>query len=248
LEEAGENLAVEARHRLAEITDGDPDHRAWNGPQAQALQLWNKARNSLRPDAPPADNSPAASIQPPSPQAEVQDCKVAPDCDDLCTCGHERFHHDDGREMGVETNCKARRNGRPCTCKQFEMVEDEEVVEQPPAEPQGDVVEKVAKWLQEFVRRTPAWADLHELERLAWRDSARKLIAEIKPLLALEVRERLEGLERLEPEVEREQQDGRTVDEVLGMVPEPDGRYVPISEVLAALDTPAPSEPEEGSK
>lgn len=44
------------------------------------------------------------------------------DCDDLCTCGHERFHHDDGREMGVYTNCKA----HGCTCKQFEAVEPEE--------------------------------------------------------------------------------------------------------------------------
>ncbi|HET7455424.1 MAG TPA: hypothetical protein VFJ76_07885 [Solirubrobacterales bacterium] len=41
--------------------------------------------------------------------------KVA-DCDDLCKCGHERFHHDDGREMGVETNCKS----RGCTCQKFE--------------------------------------------------------------------------------------------------------------------------------
>lgn len=38
------------------------------------------------------------------------------DCDDLCTCGHERFHHDDGREMGVETNCKS----PGCTCQKFE--------------------------------------------------------------------------------------------------------------------------------
>jgi histidine triad (HIT) family protein len=76
-----------------------------------------------------------------SPQAEVEDC------DDLCTCGHERFHHDDGREMGVETNCKARRNGNPCTCKQFDLVDDEEVVQQSPAEQQGDVVEVLAEWL-----------------------------------------------------------------------------------------------------
>lgn len=39
------------------------------------------------------------------------------DCDDLCTCGHERFHHDDGREMGVLTNCKA----HGCGCQAFEF-------------------------------------------------------------------------------------------------------------------------------
>ena len=57
LEKAGELLAVEARHRLGEITFDNPDHPAWQGPQAQALKVWNEARNSLRPDAPPADNS-----------------------------------------------------------------------------------------------------------------------------------------------------------------------------------------------
>lgn len=58
LEKAGEKLAVEARYPLAEITDGDPpEHRAWNDAQAEALKAWNEARNSLRPEAPPADNS-----------------------------------------------------------------------------------------------------------------------------------------------------------------------------------------------
>ncbi|HET7455423.1 MAG TPA: hypothetical protein VFJ76_07880 [Solirubrobacterales bacterium] len=57
LESAGEKLAVEARHRLSEITFDNPDHPAWKGPQATALTIWNEARNSLRPDAPPADDS-----------------------------------------------------------------------------------------------------------------------------------------------------------------------------------------------
>jgi hypothetical protein len=70
LEGAGERLAVEARHRLAEIAGDDVDHPAWQGPQAQALKVWNEARNSLRPDAPPADNSATTSTPPPSPQAE----------------------------------------------------------------------------------------------------------------------------------------------------------------------------------
>jgi hypothetical protein len=37
------------------------------------------------------------------------------DADDLCTCGHERFHHEDGRETGVYTNCKA----AGCKCPAF---------------------------------------------------------------------------------------------------------------------------------
>ncbi len=36
-------------------------------------------------------------------------------CDDPCTCGHERFHHEDGFGLGIDMNCKA----CGCTCKQF---------------------------------------------------------------------------------------------------------------------------------
>jgi hypothetical protein len=43
------------------------------------------------------------------------DCFEEEDCDDLCTCNHARFHHDDGREMGVYTNCKA----GGCACQKF---------------------------------------------------------------------------------------------------------------------------------
>jgi hypothetical protein len=55
LEEAGEKLAVEARHRLHDVTDDDLDHAAWSGPQAEALNAWNEARKALRPETPPRD-------------------------------------------------------------------------------------------------------------------------------------------------------------------------------------------------
>lgn len=63
LEKAGEKLAVEARHRLCDITGDDPDHRAWNGAQAEALTAWNEARNSLRPDVSQQDQPEVAIEQ-----------------------------------------------------------------------------------------------------------------------------------------------------------------------------------------
>lgn len=64
----------------------------------------------------------AADLQSAIEQVGGRDTTTIPaeneDPDDLCDCGHERFHHDDGREMGVLTHCKA----RGCTCKQFEQV------------------------------------------------------------------------------------------------------------------------------
>jgi hypothetical protein len=63
LEAAGEKLAMEARIRLQEITQDDIDHPAWSGPQADALKAWNQARNSLRPEQPPTDNSAPSDSQ-----------------------------------------------------------------------------------------------------------------------------------------------------------------------------------------
>jgi hypothetical protein len=192
------------------------------------------------------------STQPPSPQAEVEDC------DDLCTCGHERFHHDDGREMGVETNCKARRNGNPCTCKQFDLVDDEEVVQQSPAEPQGDVVEEVlAKRLYEQFGRSPlagarSWSQVGSGQRRRWHRDARDHLAAITPLLrssyALVVRERLEASETKDAIFQE------AVKHMSFESPEHQEEYVwqlvdgVVTTILAALDTPAPSEPEEGNR
>jgi hypothetical protein len=206
-----------------------------------------------------------------------------PDCDDLCTCGHERFHHDDGREMGVETNCKTTRDGKPCTCEQFEMVDDEEVVEQSLAEPQEDAVEVLAKEIHRIAAGVP-WDDLSEASRDRKLARARDTVAAITPLLpgpaldrqrlekikralkwkrepatkqidealdrtedalaALDdpllpgssyVRERLEKLERFDPELD----DDRAG---VSMLAWPEGDWLWRSEVLAALDTPVPSE------
>jgi hypothetical protein len=118
----------------------------------------------------------------PCPDCTGKQSPAEPDCDDLCTCGHERFHHDDGREMGVETNCKATRNGEPCTCEQFEMVDDEEVVEQSPAELQGDVVEVLAKELVKKDGWLP-WDALTKRSKELNRRRARDLLAAITPVL-----------------------------------------------------------------
>jgi hypothetical protein len=72
---------------------------------------------------------------------------------------------------------------------------------QPPAEPQGDVVEKLASWafagresaLAHFEGRDERlWADLTEGARDGWRTAASNLLPRLTPLLALEIRERLE--------------------------------------------------------
>jgi hypothetical protein len=63
----------------------------------------------------------------PAPQPEQEK-----DADDLCAkCQHERFHHDDGQEMGADGDCKV----RGCTCGQFVAEPEQE------KEPGGDGAE-----------------------------------------------------------------------------------------------------------
>lgn len=89
----------------------------------------------------------------------------------------------------------ARRNGRPCTCKQFEMVDDEEIVEQSPAEPQGDVVEKVARFLFDGSKVDPVHWDRITPRQKDWlRKEARELLTIVTPLIHLEIKERLEEI------------------------------------------------------
>jgi hypothetical protein len=111
---------------------------------------------------------------------------------------------------------------------------------QSPAEPQEDVVEVLAKWIfDRFMqdrRQDGDWETLADKLKTGWRNEARKLLADLTPLF--DVRERLEGLVNAVAKAWPVICDG-TPDEV-----------APVREALrnarAALDTPAPSEPEEG--
>jgi hypothetical protein len=133
-----------------------------------------------------ADDTSGGTILCPDCNGTGKQPPAEPDCDDLCTCGHERFHHDDGREMGSGSTCKGWRNGRPCTCQQFEMVDDEEVVEQPPAKPQGDAAEELAKQLA-----FGDWDEAAPEVKEQWLRLTRRYVAGITPLILSGVRERL---------------------------------------------------------
>jgi len=179
-----------------------------------------------------AGSEPVASTQPPSPQAEVQDC------DDICVCGHERYMH--ALNETEEGPCRE----RGCDCKGFPTDE------QPPAEPQGDVVEngKAVELLAERLFRFHAintgsdrrWDRAADATKNGWREDARSHLAKLVPLLALDVRERLESLIPHEIRCRCEQ----------GSVFEwrrhrKDCPRREVIEMLGAL-APAPSEPEEG--
>jgi len=109
---------------------------------------------------------------------------------------------------------------------------------QPPAEPQGDVVEVAAAWIygrlmkerKRYNRSSDDWPENVFPEfREGWRAEARDLVSKLTPLLALEVKERLE-------KAAKELTDTAQTPEERALV------SVSSSLVLAALDTPAPSE------
>lgn len=72
---------------------------------------------------------------------------------------------------------------------------------QSPAEPQGDVVEKLAKRFYDdlpMVRREGEWDQAREITREFWRQQAQPVIAKLTPLIHLEVEERLLSDEAIE--------------------------------------------------
>jgi hypothetical protein len=87
-----------------------------DGERLGAIATKLQARHSKDPRYRVEDDRDVRYLRDLSARALAQD--ALGDCDDLCACGHERFHHDDGREMGVLTNCKA----HGCGCTKFEAV------------------------------------------------------------------------------------------------------------------------------
>jgi len=120
--------------------------------------------------------------------------------------------------------------------------ENQETVRLSPAEPQGDVVEKAVgiigglAWGREW-RLLDSAPEVITRER---EEKARAVFRQLTPLLALEVKERLEGLPRHDCFLD----DAGEI--AASMERSPDGPWLDRDEVIAALDTPAPSEPEEG--
>jgi hypothetical protein len=108
---------------------------------------------------------------------------------------------------------------------------------QPPAEPQGDVAEKLARNQWHRMHRaglvSVPWDEATGWDRDKAIEGATFDLAAITPLLALEVKERLE-------KAAKELTDAAQTPEERALV------SVASSLVIAALDTPAPSEPEEG--
>jgi len=100
------------------------------------------------------------------------------------------------------------------------------------SEPQGDVVEVLAKrnyQQRRWVEGGPPWEDAPDFKCDAFRRVARDDLAAITPLLALEIRERLEGLDRFSFQA--------SDDEFYnGMIGDEDGPYIKRSDALAALD------------
>ena len=129
---------------------------------------------------------------------------------------------------------------RPRTYAEMDAEQKAAASPSPQAEPQGDVVEKLAEFLSPYVgealegvcKEAP-----HVLD--PYRDQARQLLTQLdlapRSALALEVKERLEEarghLEKIRD------LDEQTSDGSLGSL---------ARRALAALDTPAPSEPEGG--
>jgi hypothetical protein len=129
------------------------------------------------------------------------------------------------------------------------------------------VVEVLAKRLYEQVGRSPlagarSWSQLGSGQQRTWRNDARSHLAAITPLLALEVRERL--LDALEKARQGHVRPGCVNGDLFGNLHDKDHAKADLAErrvisgvqvvaladvnaaIDAALDTPAPSEPEEG--
>jgi hypothetical protein len=191
---------------------------------------------------------PAASTQPSSPQAEVQDCSCkgsgCPKCNfGGARCGGTKVISVSDTVSGFRTLTGCR--GCPdCTGKQS------------PAEPQGDEErwpEKAVELLAERLFRFHAiatgsaarWDTTSITTKNSWREDARSHLTKLFPLLALDVRERLEGLlsdEAIEAAV-------RVWCQGFDAFPRGTQREAMSRQRLAfraALDAPAPSEPEEG--
>lgn len=173
----------------------------------------------------------AASTQPPSPQAEVQDCqrcKGAGTIDgDTYRPGEKVSHFSDRGFLCPDCNGTGK---------------------QSPAELQGDVVEhgSANELLAECLFRFAAirdgsakrWPDLHESDRNSWREDARLHLAKVTPLIHLEVKERLLS--------EPAQRAAEAALQEAERLPTTNAAVTALAVVTAALDAPVSSEPEEG--
>jgi hypothetical protein len=186
----------------------------------------------------------AASTQPPSPQAELQEVPL----DEKCRCGHARRDHVEGTAT-VNGECLV--DGCPCA-PAFRGTGETVPGKQPPAEPQ---VEVAARAIAEAGDSLFAWEQMPdgignrswkqgELLRARTREDcrilARAVVTKLTPLLALEVKERLESAET------RDRLMKLLKDESwLCVTHEAASNMLDFVIRAAALDTPAPSEPRE---
>jgi hypothetical protein len=196
----------------------------------------------------------------PSPQAEVQDCERPSDLNWHATSGAVFTNGElwELRAFALQAGADKISKGsfarhaldrlnfvlgcRDCTGKQ------------PPAEPQGDVVETIACWLFEPIRESrKSWHMQGAKVRAHYREAARDLLAAITPLLALEVKERLEAIKKFAERRRDECNEGsrrwhhsRPLNRSHVAEARAFGTVANfITEELRDL-TPAPSEPEEG--
>lgn len=135
----------------------------------------------------------AASTQPPSPQAEVQDCGEPQEYGfEIFKDAQDRFRWRLLSRRGLVLGTSDISHRTEQTAQR--AIEDlQNAFTAPRAEPQGDVVEVAARTQFDLDGRDDAWANVSESMREEYRKDARKVLAAITPLLALEIRERLEG-------------------------------------------------------